>query len=214
MPITVVASSRGYTSQSVSNWAAARGYRGKRDLIHNVRGTCRLIGVAASTGGPGAQMQLFCGLGPDFPLPIVVVQHMTPAFLRGFADWLASVTPFPVSIVPDTSPADGVHRPSASVLFSSMARTLGSGAVGIVLTQMGDDGATGVAELRRAGSWVIAEDESTAAVYGMPAAAIHRRRETRLSGESVHRVLRGRRGQDATADRRSAGLRPRLASGQ
>jgi two-component system, chemotaxis family, protein-glutamate methylesterase/glutaminase len=166
------------------------------------RGTCRLIGVAASTGGPSALMQLFCGLGSCFPLPIVVVQHMTPAFLGGFADWLASVTPFPVSIVnspttlepahvylapshdrhlairgsmavPDNSPAEGVHRPSANFLFSSMARALGSGAVGIVLTGMGDDGAAGLAELKRAGSWIIAEDESTAAVYGMPAAAMH-----------------------------------------
>jgi two-component system chemotaxis response regulator CheB len=164
------------------------------------RGDCRLIGVAASTGGPSALMHLFCGLGRDFPLPVVVVQHMTPAFLGGFASWLSSVTPFPVSIVnspttlepghvylapsqdrhlairgsiavPDSSPAEGVHRPSANVLFSSMARALGSGAIGIVLTGMGDDGAAGLTELKRAGSWVIAEDESTAAVYGMPAAA-------------------------------------------
>ncbi len=167
-----------------------------------VRDTCRLIGVAASTGGPSALMQLFCGLGRGFPLPIVVVQHMTPAFLSGFAGWLASVTPFPVSIVnsptalepahvylapshdrhlavrgsvavPDSSPAGGLHRPSANILFSSMARAFGSGAVGIVLTGMGDDGAVGLVELNRAGSWVIAEDETTAAVYGMPAAAVH-----------------------------------------
>ncbi len=171
------------------------------DAAPAARGSYRLIGVAASTGGPSALMQMLSGLGKGFPLPIVVVQHMTPGFLGGFADWLASVTPFPVSIVnsptalepghvylapshdrhlavrgsmavPDSSPAEGVHRPSANVLFSSMARALGTAAVGVVLTGMGDDGAAGLAELKRAGSWVIAEDESTAAVYGMPAAAI------------------------------------------
>jgi two-component system chemotaxis response regulator CheB len=170
----------------------------------------RLLGVAASTGGPGALMQLFSSLGPDVPLPIVVVQHMTPAFLPGFADWLARVTPYPVSIVSnptmlepgkvylappkdfhmvvdgltgrcDETPAIGGHRPSANAMFSSMARSLGDSAIGVLLTGMGEDGAHGIRELKRAGSWTIAEDESTAVVYGMPAAAL------RLGG--VHEAL-------------------------
>jgi two-component system chemotaxis response regulator CheB len=53
-----------------------------------------------------------------------------------------------------------------------MARAFGSAAIGVVLTGMGDDGAMGLVDLKRAGSWIIAEDESTAAVYGMPAAAV------------------------------------------
>lgn len=166
-----------------------------------IRGPYRALGVAASTGGPSALMQFFTGLGPGFPLPILVVQHMTPAFLAGFADWLQSVTPFQVSIVngvtplvaghvylapsvdrhlavrgsvayAEEGPPNGVHRPSANVLFSSMARALGPAAVGVLLTGMGEDGAVGIGELKRAGSWTIAEDESTAAVYGMPAAAV------------------------------------------
>lgn len=161
----------------------------------------RLLGIAASTGGPGALMQLLSGLGADFPLPIVIVQHMTPSFLPGFAEWLGRVTPFSVSIMTgptslkpgkvflappmnshmvidgltglcEDSPAIGGHRPSANALFSSMARSLGSGAVGVLLTGMGDDGAVGIRELRRAGSYTIAEDESTAVVFGMPAAAV------------------------------------------
>lgn len=161
----------------------------------------RVLGIAASTGGPSALMQLLTGLGRNFPLPIVVVQHMTPAFLNGFAEWLASVIPLPVSVVnapaplvaghvhladcndchlvvrgtmayPDSSQPNGVHRPSANVLFSSMAQSLGSSAIGVLLTGMGDDGAEGLGELKRAGSWTIAEHESTATVYGMPAAAV------------------------------------------
>lgn len=165
------------------------------------RRTYRVLGIAASTGGPGALMQLLTSLGGNFPLPVVVVQHMTPAFLNGFAEWLASVIPLSVSVVnaptplapgnvyladcndrhlvvrgamahPDSSEPIGVHRPSANVLFSSMAQSLGSATIGVLLTGMGEDGAVGLGELKRAGSWAIAEHESTATVYGMPAAAV------------------------------------------
>ncbi len=161
----------------------------------------RVLGIAASTGGPNALMQVLTALGGSFPLPIVVVQHMTAAFLEGFAEWLMNVTLLPVHVVKDRvelkaghvylAPCDerhlmvhgvlalaqdgapaGVHRPSANVLFSSMAQSLGSAAIGVMLTGMGDDGAAGIDELRRAGAYTIAEDESTAVVYGMPGAAV------------------------------------------
>lgn len=161
----------------------------------------RVLGIAASTGGPNALMQLFTALGGTFPLPIVVVQHMTAAFLEGFAEWLTNVTPLPITVVKDRvelqagcvylAPCDtrhlvvqgtfavaqeglpvGVHRPSANILFSSMANSLGPAAIGALLTGMGDDGAEGIHELRRAGAYTIAEDESTAVVYGMPGAAV------------------------------------------
>jgi two-component system chemotaxis response regulator CheB len=167
-----------------------------------MRGTShyRLLGIAASTGGPNALLQMLSGLGRDFPLPIVLVQHMTPAFLQGFSEWLGGVTPFAVSIIHepteltagqvylapsnlshvvindltaslDDGPPVGGHRPSANILFSSMARSLGSSAIGVLLTGMGEDGAAGIRDLKRAGSFTIGEDESTAIVYGMPAAA-------------------------------------------
>jgi two-component system, chemotaxis family, protein-glutamate methylesterase/glutaminase len=161
----------------------------------------RLLAIAASTGGPGALMQLLTGLGADFPMPIAVVQHMTPAFLPGFAQWLGKVIPFPVSIVTEPTPLEsahvylappkdhhlainglaaycepappiGGHRPSANFMFSSMARSVGAAGVGVVLTGMGDDGATGLLELKRTGAYTIAEDQSTAVVYGMPGAAV------------------------------------------
>lgn len=161
----------------------------------------RLLGIAASTGGPNALLQVLSGLGRDFPLPIAIVQHMTPAFLGGFAEWLASVTPLPVAIVNrtepmesgrvylapcnnchlvvhgttaslDDGPAVGGHRPAANVLFSSMARSLGPAAIGVLLTGMGEDGALGLRDMKWAGSLTIAEDESTAVVYGMPGAAV------------------------------------------
>lgn len=159
-----------------------------------------MLGVAVSTGGPRALTELFAGLGTEFPLPILLVQHMADAFVASFARWLASVCPFEVTIVKDgqapaprkihIAPADrhlrlegGVlrltrespvclHRPSGSVLFESMASSLAAAAVGVVLTGMGEDGAAGLLKIHQAHGYTIAEEESTAVVYGMPKAAI------------------------------------------
>jgi two-component system chemotaxis response regulator CheB len=125
---------------------------------------------------------------------------MTDAYVGSFAQWLASACPFEVTIVTDgqapaprkihIAPADrhlrlagGVlrltredpvcmHRPSGSVLFESMASSLAAAALGVVLTGMGDDGAAGLLKIHQAHGYTIAEEESTAVVYGMPKAAI------------------------------------------
>lgn len=159
-----------------------------------------VLAIGASTGGPQALSQLLGDLPAEFPMPILTVQHMTPAFLEGFASWLQSVAPQAVCLAREgedplpgrvyVAPADrhlrleggrlrlsaeppvSSQRPSATVLFESMAQSLGSGALGILLTGMGDDGAQGLLKLRQAGGYTIAEDQSTAVVYGMPAAAV------------------------------------------
>jgi two-component system chemotaxis response regulator CheB len=64
------------------------------------------------------------------------------------------------------------HRPSVDVLFRSGARYAGANAVGVILTGMGDDGATGMKELHDAGAYCIAQDEATSVVFGMPKEAI------------------------------------------
>lgn len=170
-----------------------------RRPVHSLMGY-RLLGVVSSTGGPSALIKLLCGLGPDFPLPILLVQHIAASFLEGFASWLESVCPFSVEIVKDrtvTAPgkvylathdhhlraeqgfvrADRGHpvcaqRPSGTVLFESMAGSCGGQALGVLLTGMGEDGAEGLLRLRQSGGYTIAEDESTAVVYGMPAEAV------------------------------------------
>jgi two-component system chemotaxis response regulator CheB len=67
------------------------------------------------------------------------------------------------------------HRPSVNALFRSCARAAGSDAVGVILTGMGDDGAEGLLEMRRAGAATIAQDEASCVVFGMPKEAIKRR---------------------------------------
>jgi two-component system chemotaxis response regulator CheB len=160
----------------------------------------RMLGVVGSTGGPNALLALLGGLGGDFPLPIALVQHITASFLEGFAAWLRSACPLAVEIVRDrVKPAPGTvylaasdrqlwvtseglranhsepawtQRPPGTILFQSMAQALSAQAMGVLLTGMGDDGAEGLLEIRKKGGHTIAEDESTAVVYGMPAAAV------------------------------------------
>ena len=71
----------------------------------------------------------------------------------------------------DDGPPVGRHRPSVDVLFRSVAQSAAANAVGLILTGMGDDGATGLLEMRGAGAWTIAQDEATSVVYGMPKVA-------------------------------------------
>jgi two-component system chemotaxis response regulator CheB len=64
------------------------------------------------------------------------------------------------------------HRPSVNVLFSSMAKTAGKNATGIIMTGMGDDGASGLKEMHDAGAYTVAQDEETCLIFGMPREAI------------------------------------------
>jgi two-component system chemotaxis response regulator CheB len=64
------------------------------------------------------------------------------------------------------------HRPSVDILFESVATAAGGNGVGVILTGMGNDGARGLAEMRRKGAATIAQDEATSVVFGMPSAAI------------------------------------------
>jgi len=66
------------------------------------------------------------------------------------------------------------HRPSVDVLFRSAARSVGSNAVGVIMTGMGDDGARGLEEMKNAGAFTLAQDEATSIVFGMPKEAIAR----------------------------------------
>ena len=66
------------------------------------------------------------------------------------------------------------HRPSVDVLFRSVAKSAGANALGIIMTGMGDDGAAGLLEMRKAGARTVAQDEDSCVVYGMPKEAVKR----------------------------------------
>src|SRR5690606_28517225 len=68
-------------------------------------------------------------------------------------------------------PAVNGHRPSVDVLFESVARTVGSAALGVILTGMGRDGASGLRAMRDAGAATLGQNEATSVVYGMPKVA-------------------------------------------
>lgn len=158
------------------------------------------IGVCGSAGGPNVLARLLGGLPADYPVPILVVQHISPGFTEGFAQWLDSTVPLPVGIAADGAPASagawiapegahlklahtgrlaldndaraGRHRPSGDVLFESIAEVAGHGAVAIVLSGIGRDGVAGIASVRRHGGLAIAQDRRSSMVFGMPQAAI------------------------------------------
>jgi two-component system chemotaxis response regulator CheB len=73
---------------------------------------------------------------------------------------------------PSVASPIGGHRPAATALFRSLAQVCGSRTVGVILTGMGEDGAAGLGELRRAGGLTLAQSQESAAVYGMPKAAV------------------------------------------
>ena len=66
------------------------------------------------------------------------------------------------------------HRPSVDVLFRSVAKCAGANALGVIMTGMGDDGAAGLLEMRKAGAQTLAQDEKSCVVYGMPKEAFKR----------------------------------------
>lgn len=163
----------------------------------------RVILIGTSTGGPGVVQGLFDGLPPKLPAPIVLVQHLSEGFTDSFIAWLGrrsnlevrearpgmKLRPGTVDVVvrgphmavdrsgvlrEDHSPPRRGHRPSIDVLFESAAENLGSRAIALLLTGMGDDGAAGLEAIRGAGGTTIAQDEETSVVFGMPKAAIER----------------------------------------
>ncbi len=161
----------------------------------------KCIAVAASTGGPPAMAQLLRGLPVDFPVPILLVQHIVAAFGEGFVRWLDSVVPMRVKMATDQEPMAaatvyvaphdrhlgaskngrirlvdapeiGGFRPAGDYLFSSVAAAFAEQAIGILLTGMGQDGVNGIRDIRAAGGKTIAQDEQSCVIYGMPRAAV------------------------------------------
>jgi two-component system chemotaxis response regulator CheB len=161
-----------------------------------------IVALGASTGGPGAIVDVLRALPPDFPLPILLVLHLGAPFGASFAEWLDGLVGLRVAFATEGQPLDGaagrvfmappdrhlavragrLHlsagperhscRPSVDALFESVAVEAGAAAVACLLTGMGRDGAAGLLAVRRAGGLTIAQDEASCVVYGMPREAV------------------------------------------
>jgi two-component system chemotaxis response regulator CheB len=164
-------------------------------------GRVRIVAIAASTGGPAALQSILSQLPANLPVPIVIVQHISRGFIAGLAVWLGTtcrldvriarhgepLTPGTVYFAPedrhlgvrgrtsialsDEAPIGG-FRPAGTFLFESVAESFGSETAAVILTGMGEDGAQGLRAVRAAGGTVIAQDEATSVVFGMPGVAI------------------------------------------
>lgn len=160
----------------------------------------RAIGVCTSVGGPPVLQEILGALPADYPLPILVVQHIAVGFTDDLVRMLDQSSALSVAVATDGAPlrpgvwfapddahltltperclaldtrtVAGPHRPSADLLLESLATVLGPGAVGVVLTGMGRDGARGAAMVKAGGGLLLAQDEATSRVYGMPRAAV------------------------------------------
>jgi len=158
-----------------------------------------VIGICASTGGPHILAGLLDAFPADYPIPILVVQHIAAGFTEGLARSLDRAVALPVGIAEERvrarqgvwiAPEDahlkvsftghlhldrrtvvGPHRPSGDILFESIAVVAGKAGVAVVLSGMGSDGAAGAAAVQRSGGLAIAQDRASSAVYGMPKAA-------------------------------------------
>lgn len=161
----------------------------------------KLIAIGASTGGPIVIKNILEAIPKNIPVPILIVQHISQGFTKGFAEWLEKSTHFPIHI-PASGDAlkdsnvylapDNLHmgvgkdmsirlsnkmkenglRPSVSYLFRSIAENIGARSVGILLSGMGRDGADELKLLRDKGAYTFAQDKETSVVHGMPGEAI------------------------------------------
>jgi two-component system, chemotaxis family, response regulator WspF len=159
-----------------------------------------LIAIGSSTGGPAALVTVLSKIKPDIHAVVVIIQHMDDQFSRGMVKWIDEQTDIKVEMAKDNQkaevatvyiagtadhlvlknncrfiytpdPVDYPYRPSVDAFFESAVTYWPNKIVGVLLTGMGRDGASGLLSLKNRGMFTIAQDEATCAVYGMPKAA-------------------------------------------
>jgi two-component system chemotaxis response regulator CheB len=161
----------------------------------------QVVAIGASTGGPPVLQTILSRLPKDFPLPVLVVQHMADGFIQWFVDWLAQECAVRVQVAADGDlilpghvyfAPDGAHmnvgmggrlrltkddpenglRPSVSHLFRSVANAYSKNAIGVLLTGMGKDGARELKLMRDEGAVTLVQDKASSVVHGMPGEAL------------------------------------------
>lgn len=159
----------------------------------------RMVAVGASTGGPPVLHGILGALPEDFPVPLMIVQHIAPGFIKGMVGWISETSRLELKVASDgETPLPGhayfapdgrnmgvgkdgkvllgagngnTACPSASHLFRSVSEVYGSEAVGVLLTGMGSDGARELKLMKDRGAVTIIQDKESSTVYGMPGVA-------------------------------------------
>jgi two-component system chemotaxis response regulator CheB len=162
-----------------------------------------LVVIGSSTGGPRALQDLIPKLPKEFPVPIVIAQHMPPNFTAPFAERLNQLSQISVKeaaegdalrpgaalvapggghmkllrktidvVVTISNNEEFIYRPSVDHLATSAAELYPGRALGVILTGMGNDGAAGLAAMKKSGCRIFAQNEETCVVYGMPKAVV------------------------------------------
>jgi two-component system, chemotaxis family, protein-glutamate methylesterase/glutaminase len=161
----------------------------------------KIIAMAGSTGAPAVIADILGSLESDSLAPLLVVQHLCGGFIDSFTEWLNGKTELEVCLArhgdtvkrghvyfaPDgrqmgisssgqielsDEPEEDGFRPSATYLFRSVAAAYGPQGLGVLLTGMGSDGATGLLAMRQAGARTVVQNEKTCVVFGMPGTAV------------------------------------------
>ncbi len=174
----------------------------RKEILKRFDGAFDVVAIAASAGGLKAIIEVLSGLPADFPASIVVIQHHDPRHRSLLAEILSRRTNLKVKNVeegerlarstvyiarPDRhllvnpdgtlslASSELVHfvRPSADILFESIAASYKDRAIVVVLTGTGSDGSAGVQAIKRMNGSVIVQDENTAEFSGMPSAAVN-----------------------------------------
>ncbi len=161
----------------------------------------KVVVIGTSTGGPRALNTLMSQLPADLPAALFIVQHMPAGFTRSLAERLDNISPLAIReaahgdrittglgllapggfhttldkkgkiALTKNPPVHGV-RPAVDITMHSVTQQFGAATVGVVLTGMGHDGTNGAALIHSAGGHIIAEDESTCVVWGMPRSVV------------------------------------------
>ncbi len=164
-----------------------------------------IVAIGTSTGGPSALQAVLPTLPGNFPVPVLVAQHMPPGFTGPLAQRLNGLCALNVKEgihgeilkagnvyvaqagkqlqvqsksgqlflhIGEESPIPTLYRPSVDVMFLSLAKAVGKGTLGVVMTGMGSDGTKGMKELKALEGFAIAESEESCVVYGMPRSVV------------------------------------------
>lgn len=162
----------------------------------------RVVIIGSSTGGPAALATLVAQLPKVLPVPIVIAQHMPPHFTQALAKRLDDMCPPPVveathgealqrkvyiapggmqlrltanEIKVEPERGESLYKPSVDVLAESALTAFGGAVMAVMLTGMGNDGALQFGKLRQAGAYVIAQDQASCVVWGMPRAVVEQK---------------------------------------